>query len=223
MPWGSLINAAAVITGSLFGLFIGKKYPENIRLIVMDGVGLASLFLGLSMALKSHNGLIVIFSLIIGGIIGELLSLQERVERLTRHMGRHTQDAGLFSEGLLTAFLIFCMGSMTIVGAIEEGINGDRSLLLTKSILDAFTSVALASTFGAGVLFSAIPLFLFQGGITLTALLSRNFFSDALVANLTGTGGLMIIALGLNILNIKQVKVLNYIPALLIAAAATLL
>jgi hypothetical protein len=94
---------------------------------------------------------------------------------------------------------------------------------LTKSILDAFTSVALASTFGAGVLFSAIPLFLFQGGITLTALLSRNFFSDALVANLTGTGGLMIIALGLNILNIKQVKVLNYIPALLIAAAATLL
>lgn len=223
MPWGSFINGIAVIAGSLFGLFIGKKYPENIRLVVMDGVGLASLFLGLSMALKSQNALIVIFSLLIGGILGELFSLHDRVERLTRRMGRHTRDAGLFSEGLLTAFLIFCMGSMTIVGAIEEGISGDRSLLLTKSILDAFTSVALASTFGAGVLFSAIPLFLFQGGITLTAALSRSFFSEALVSNLTGTGGLMIIALGLNILNIKKIKVLNYIPALLVAAAATLL
>ncbi|MBN2726619.1 DUF554 domain-containing protein [Candidatus Mcinerneyibacteriota bacterium] len=223
MPWGSLINAAAVIAGSLFGLFIGKKYPENIRLIVMDGVGLASLFLGLSMALKSHDALIVIFSLLIGGVLGELLSLQKRLERLTRRMGRNTEDAGLFSQGLLTAFLIFCMGSMTIVGAIEEGINGERSLLLTKSILDAFTSVALASTFGIGVLFSFVPLLLFQGGITLTASLSRGLFSDVLVANLTGTGGLMIIGLGLNILNIRQIKVLNYIPALLIAAAASLL
>jgi uncharacterized membrane protein YqgA involved in biofilm formation len=112
---------------------------------------------------------------------------------------------------------------MTIVGAIEEGINGERSLLLTKSILDAFTSVALASTFGIGVLFSFVPLLLFQGGITLTASLSRGLFSDVLVANLTGTGGLMIIGLGLNILNIRQIKVLNYIPALLIAAAASLL
>ncbi|HOO60189.1 MAG TPA: DUF554 domain-containing protein [Candidatus Mcinerneyibacteriales bacterium] len=223
MPWGSLINAAAVIAGSLFGLFIGKKYPENIRLIVMDGVGLASLFLGLSMALKSHDALIVIFSLLIGGVLGELLSLQKRLEHLTRRMGRNTEDAGLFSQGLLTAFLIFCMGSMTIVGAIEEGINGERSLLLTKSILDAFTSVALASTFGIGVLFSFVPLLLFQGGITLTASLSRGLFSDVLVANLTGTGGLMIIGLGLNILNIRQIKVLNYIPALLIAAAASLL
>lgn len=223
MPWGSLINAAAVIAGSLFGFFIGKKYPENIRLIVMDGVGLASLFLGLSMALKSHDALIVIFSLLIGGVLGELLSLQKRLERLTRRMGRNTEDAGLFSQGLLTAFLIFCMGSMTIVGAIEEGINGERSLLLTKSILDAFTSVALASTFGIGVLFSFVPLLLFQGGITLTASLSRGLFSDVLVANLTGTGGLMIIGLGLNILNIRQIKVLNYIPALLIAAAASLL
>ncbi|HHH84438.1 MAG TPA: DUF554 domain-containing protein [Firmicutes bacterium] len=223
MPWGSLINAAAVIAGSLFGLFIGKKYPENIRLIVMDGVGLSSLFLGLSMALKSHNALIVIFSLLIGGVIGELLSLQKRLESLTRRMGRNTEDANLFSQGLLTAFLIFCTGSMTIVGAIEEGITGERSLLLTKSILDAFTSVALASTFGIGVLFSFVPLLLFQGGITLTASLSRGLFSDVLIGNLTGTGGLMIIGLGLNILNIRQVKVLNYIPALLIAATASLL
>ena len=222
IPWGSVVNAAAVIAGSLFGLFIGKKYPENIRNIVMDGVGLASLFLGLSMALKSHNPLIVIFSLLIGGIIGELFSLQDLMERLTQRMGRHTHNAGQFSQGLLTAFLIFCMGSMTIVGAIDEGIHGDRTLLFTKSILDAFTSIALASTFGIGVLFSFVPLLLFQGGITLTASLSHGFFSPAMIGNLTATGGLIILALGIHILNIKQIKVLNYIPSLLIAALASL-
>jgi len=132
------------------------------------------------------------------------------------------KDQG-FTEGLVTAFLIFCIGSMTIVGALNEGISGDKSLLLTKSMLDGFTSIALASTFGAGVLFSVIPMLIFQGGLTVFAGQFHSLFSQVLLAQLTATGGVLILGISLNLLEIKSIKVINLLPSLLVVIFLTVL
>lgn len=176
------------------------------------------------MALRVDNLLILIFSILIGGILGELFHLETRInnlsDRLKTRLG--SKETG-FTEGLVTAFLIFCIGSMTIVGALNEGLTGDRSLLLTKSVLDGFTSIALASTFGIGVLFSIVPMLFFQGVLTVFAGLFSSFFSETLMNQLTATGGVLILGIGFNLLEIKQIKVVNLLPSLLVICILTLL
>lgn len=224
MPVGTLINVATVLLGSTLGLLLRRRFPQAIQTIIFQSVGLATLVLGVQMALEGENFLVLIFSLIIGGIVGELLHLDVWVESLATtlkdkiHIGEAT-----FVEGLITAFLLFCVGSMTIVGALNEGLNADRTLLLTKSLLDGFTSIALASVYGVGVLFAVVPLFLVQGGLTLLAGQFQGLFSPLLINGLTAVGGVLILGIGLTLLELKAVKTTNLLPSLVVVVILTLL
>lgn len=224
MPIGSIVNAITVITGSLIGLLLRKRFPENIKAIIFESVGLGTLVLGMDMALKVGNFLVFIFSLIFGGILGELLHLEKRMNGMGDALKKRlkTKDER-FTEGFVTAFLIFCIGSMTFVGAINEGLNGDRTLILTKAILDGFTSIALASVYGVGVIFSAIPLFIVQAGLTLLAGQFQSVFSELMIAQLTAVGGALILGIGLSLLNIKKIKTINLLPGLIVVIVLTII
>jgi hypothetical protein len=215
---GTLINAGAVILGSLAGLVIHRRLPERIGTVVFQAIGLFTLFLGITMASKTSNFLVMIFSIVPGSIFGELLNIEGRMERLSSLLkGAIRSNNPYFSEGFVTSFLLFCMGSMTILGAIEEGLGGRPHLLLAKSVLDGFSSVALSASFGIGVLFSALPLVIYQGAITLFAHSLQHVLTPKLINELTAVGGVLLIGLGINILKLRQLSILNMLPSLVIA------
>jgi uncharacterized membrane protein YqgA involved in biofilm formation len=217
---GTLINAGTVIVGSSVGLLIHSRLPRRITAIVFQGIGLFTLFLGITMAMKTGNFLVMIFSIVLGGILGELLDIEGRMTRMSEYLKKKirlkSEKNERFSEGLVTAFLIFCMGSMSILGPIEEGLGKPPNILLAKSVLDAFSSMALAASLGVGVTFSVIPLVIYQGGITLFAGYVQGFFTTVLINELTAVGGLLLIGLGIDILEIKHLKILNMLPSLVI-------
>ncbi len=215
---GTLVNAGAVVAGSAVGLLIHDRLPKRVIDIVFQAIGLFTLVLGMQMALKTDNLLIMIFSLVLGAIVGELFGLDGAVrgfgDWLRRRLGsRHDR----FSEGFVTAFLLYCMGSMTVLGAIEEGLSGSPDLLLAKSVLDGFSSIALAAGLGIGVMFSAVPLLLYQGGLTLAAGELQHVLSDPVIAEVTAVGGVMLLGLGVRILDIREIRVLNLLPSLAVA------
>jgi len=213
---GTLVNVFTVLLGSIIGLLINKKLPERYIKIVFQALGLFTLFIGFMMASKAQQLLYVVFSLVLGGITGEMLKLDVGMEKLTERMkAKFKMRHERFSEGLITAFLLFCMGSMTILGAFEEGLGNKPTLLFTKSVMDGFAAVALSAALGAGVIFSVVPLLLYQGALTLFAEYLGQYFSESIISELTATGGILLIGLGLNILDIKQIKVLNLLPALI--------
>jgi uncharacterized membrane protein YqgA involved in biofilm formation len=215
---GTFINTGAVILGSIIGLLLHKRLPKNITTIVFQGIGLFTLFLGFSMALKTSNYLILIFSIVIGSIIGQLLSIDRALDHFSNLLKtKISTDNEKFSDGFVTAFLLFCMGSMTILGAFEEGLGGRPNLLLTKSVLDGFSSIALSAGLGVGVIFSVIPLLIYQGGLTLFAGWLGQFFNDIVINEISAVGGLILVGLGINILEIKKIKVINMLPGLLVA------
>ncbi len=223
MPLGTIVNTITVMVGSTIGTLLSTRFPEKIKNIVFQAIGLGTLVIGMKMAFEVQNILVLIFSLLLGGIAGELLKLNDRFEKMADILkSKLKRSSHNFSEGLVTAFLIFCMGSMTIVGAIDEGLRGNHSILLTKSVLDGFTSVALASTYGFGVFFSSIPLFIFQAGITLLASLSQKFFTPLMISQLTSVGGAMILGIGINLLDIKKIKIINLLPALIFVVIFTI-
>ncbi len=217
MPIGTLINVATVLIGSAVGLLLKQRFPKAIQAIIFQALGLSTLVLGMKMAFEMQDAVVFVFSLVIGGIIGAAIHLEERLEGLSDRLKAavKSKDAR-FTEGLVTAFLIFCVGSMTFVGAISEGLTGDRTLLVTKATLDGFASIALASAYGIGVGFSVIPLFIFQAGLTLLAAQVQGVFTAPLIAQLTAVGGALIIGIGINLLEIKKIKTLNLLPALLV-------
>lgn len=220
MPLGTLINAVAIIAGSLAGLFFHDHIPERVKKIVFQALGLCVLLIGLQMAFKVGNILTVIFSLLLGSIAGELLNLESYVERAGRFLKRKLQSQeARFTEGFVAASVLFCIGAMAILGPLNEGLKGDRTVLLTKSILDGFAAVAMASSYGIGVLFSAIPILIYQGAVFLFAHQLQGVLSDAVIRELTATGGLLITGISLNLLEIKKIKVTNMLPALLFAVA----
>ncbi len=224
MPIGTFTNVIAVIIGSLIGILLHKKFPEKIKAIVFQAIGLGTIIIGVQMALKIENLLVLIFSLLIGGIIGQAIDLEKHFEKLGNFLKTKIKSNNEnFVEGLITAFLIFCIGSMTIIGSIHEGIRNDHSLLFTKSILDGFTSIALASTYGIGVLLSVIPMLIYQGGITLLAMRFQNFFSEILINQLTAVGGVLILGIGINLLEIKKIKITNLLPALIVVIVLTVI
>lgn len=225
MPIGSIVNAMTVILGSLIGMLVRQSLPERIKGIIFQAVGLATLVLAMQMALQPEgNFLILIFSLILGGIVGELLRLESAMERFGDALkARIRVKNSRFTEGLVTAFLIFCVGSMTFVGALNEGLSGDRTLILSKSILDGFTSIVLASVYGVGVLLSAAPLFIVQASLTLLASQFQMLFPQVLIIQLTAVGGALILGIGLNLLEIKKIKTVNLLPALVIVVVLTLI
>lgn len=215
---GTFVNIGAVLVGSTVGLLFHRRLPEKIVTIVFQAIGLFTLFLGFTMATKTANYLILIFSLVAGSMIGQWLTLDRALDRFSQQLkGRLGLQNDKFSEGLVAAFLLFCMGSMTILGAFEEGMGNPPNLLYAKSILDGFASIALAAGLGVGVAFSTIPLLLYQGGLTLFAGWLGEFFRDVVLNEMTAVGGLMLIGLGINILEIKSLKVINMLPGLVVA------
>lgn len=215
LPLGSIINALAVLIGSLIGLGFGSFFPERIQTIAFQIIGLFTLVLGTQMALETSQFLVLLISLVLGAIIGEILHIEKGLERMSNKLkAKFRSKNELFSEGLITAFLLYCIGSMTFVGAIEEGINQDRTLLYTKSLMDGITSVLLASSLGAGVLVSAIPLLVFQSLLTWGAFYFEAYLPTEIITEISAVGGVLIIAIGLNILQIQKIKVSNILPAL---------
>jgi hypothetical protein len=214
-PWGTVVNAASVIAGSLAGLALRGRFPDRVRAVVMTGLGLATLVIGLQMALKMDNPLIVIFSLVLGGAAGTLCGLEGRFERLgeTAKKLMRSRD-GQFTEGLVTASLIYCVGSMAILGSIEEGLRGDPTILYTKSVLDGFASVALASAFGVGALFAFVPVALYQGAMTLAAFAVKDYATAHVMTELSAVGGTLVAGIGINLLGLARLPISNLLPAL---------
>lgn len=217
---GTIVNVLTVLTGSAIGLFIGNKIPERITKGVFQALGLFTLVLGVGMSIKGQMLLLIVFSLIIGTIIGELFALDKKVDGLSSSLKRYLRLKNpKFTEGMLTAFLLYCVGSMTIVGAIDEGMGNGSEVLMTKALMDGFSSIALASVFGIGVGVSVVPLLLFQGGITLLAYWLGDFVSTEVVNELTAVGGVLLVGLGINILEIKVIRIMNMLPSLLVIVA----
>ena len=214
---GTLVNAGAVILGGTLGTVFKKNMPERIKTIYFQAIGLFTLAIGISMVAKMQDILIVVSSLAVGALLGEWMNIEKGVEKLSDWLkGKLKIGDERFSEGLTTSFLLFCVGSMTIIGAIEEATLGNPDLLFAKSLIDGFSAVLLASAFGVGVIASSIPLLIFQGGITLFALWASSFFSDDIIAGLTSVGGILLIGLSINVLGIKKLRIMNMLPALVI-------
>lgn len=221
---GTLINAGAIVVGSTAGLILHSRLPRRVTDIVFQGLGLFSLFIGFNMAMRTSHMLLMIFSIVLGSIFGELMSLEAGMEKLSENLKTRLKSSNeKFTEGMITAFLLYCMGSMTILGAFEEGLGGEPNLLLAKSVLDGFSSVALASALGIGVLFSILPLLVYQGGLTLLAAQLQEVFTELVIDELSAVGGLLLIGLGINLLEIKRLRIMNMLPALVIIVVLTLM
>lgn len=215
---GTLINVATVIAGSLLGYLFHSRLPERIVKITFQAIGLFTIYIGIAMTMKSNELLLLIFSMVIGSALGEWIDLDRYINRFSDWVKRKLKSGNeTFSEGLVTAFLLFCIGSMTILGAFEEGTMGKPDLLIAKAVMDGFSSLALASALGIGVLFSIFPLFIFQGGLTILAYFLGNLMPDPVINEMSATGGLLLIGLGISIIEIKKIKVINMLPALLVS------
>lgn len=214
---GTIVNVVAIILGSIFGILIKSRFPEKVNKIIFQVIGLFTITLGVTMAIKTSNFLLVAFSLIIGSVIGEIIDMEKYLEQLSEKLKNKLKNSSdKFSEGFITATLIYCIGPMAILGSIEEGLGNPPNLLFAKSVLDGVASIALASALGIGVMFSAVPLLLYQGGITLFANYVSNYLSDALIVELSAVGGILLLGLGMNIAEIKKFRVVNMLPSLLI-------
>jgi len=227
---GTLINTAAIVIGGGVGLVIKHRLSDNMQNSLMKALGLATMFIGLSGALTgllsvSSTGVIatqgimlMVFSLVIGTIAGELLRIEHRLNQLGHYLKkilRADDDSG-FVHGFVTNSLVVCVGAMAIVGSLQDGLTGDFSMLFAKAILDLVISLVFASALGVGVLFAAVPLFIYQGGITLLAHVVEPFLSEVLISNLSYIGSVLIFAIGINLLFKLNIKVGNMIPALLV-------
>lgn len=216
---GTIVNVFAVIFGSLIGLFF-TRISDSMKDTVMKGIGLTVIILGLQMGMQSNNFLLVIISIAVGAVLGEIGKLDDQLTKAGNWLENRFARKTNISQGFITATLIFCVGAMAVVGALDSGLRGDHSILYTKSLLDGFTAIILTSTLGSGVLFSSIPIFLYQGTIALFASqINRIIPADLLdlfIQEITATGGVMILAIGLNLTGITHIKVANLLPALLV-------
>jgi len=208
----AFINAAAVVFGSSIGFVFRKGISERYRKILFIAVGLSTIGISIKMIIGANNFLIVLFSMVIGGLIGEFFN----IEGLLKNIGDNIKE-GDFSTGFVTSSLLFLVGPMTIVGSITAGLKGDGSLIYTKSLLDFVSSIVLSSTYGLGVMLSAISVLLIQGAITLFSSLLTFLTEPVYLNDIVAVGGLMVLGIGLRILEIKDTKVGNYLPALLIS------
>ncbi len=224
LPVGTLANVAAVVAGGGLGLILRGRMPDKCRIIVFQGLGLCTLVIGMSMALKMVAPLPLIFSVVLGGVSGELMSLESWFQKAAKWIKQCCRsDNALFTDGMITAFLIFCVGPMTILGAFDEGLRADPTLLFTKSMLDGFAAMALAATYGLGVVFSAVPLLVYQLGLTLFASSLQGVFTEELVAQLTATGGVLILGIGCNLLELKVIRIANLLPSLALVVLLSML
>jgi uncharacterized protein len=218
--FGTLVNGGLIVLGSIIGLFF-TKIPERMKETVMQGIGLAVILIGLQMAFSTEQIIIVLLSLLTGGVLGELINVEKWLDRFGNWLGSKftTKNEKIsVSQGFITATLIFCIGAMGIIGALDGGIRNDHEVLITKGILDGFASLVLTTTLGFGVLFSVVPVVLYQGIIALFATQIEKIvpeaFLNGLIVELTAVGGLMIVAIGLNMLKITQIRIGNLLPSI---------
>ena len=219
---GTLINAGTVIVGSAIGMMIKSRLPEKIINIVFQGIGLFTIVIGVSMSLASNNLLIAVVSIVLGAVIGQLIDIDKYLQRFSLYLqsknaqkNKNEKDSR-FTEGFITATMLFCVGSMSILGPIEDGMGQTPTILYTKSIMDGISSIALASSFGIAIMFSSLPLLVYQGLITIFATFMAQFMSTGIINDLTCVGGILLIGLGINILDIKKISVINILPALVV-------
>jgi uncharacterized protein len=226
---GTLLNTAAVLLGTTIGTLLGDRLPNRVREIAVHGVGLVTLLIGTQMALQAQNLLIVLASMVVGGVIGELVGVEAGLDAIGRRLeqrfgARDGPDTGeetaaaRFVRGFVTSSLVFCVGPLTILGAVQDGLLGDASLLTIKSLLDGFTSIVFGSTLGRGVYFSVVVILLYQGGLSLTARALGSGIPDPShnpgVLDMTAVGGLLILGIGFKLLDMKSMRVGNFLPAL---------
>lgn len=217
---GAVMNGVGILIGGVLGLFL-NRVPERIKETTMNGIGLAVLLIGLQMAIQSEEIIVLLLSLLLGAFIGEALRLEEKFENLGGWVEKRFQkdSSSSVSQGFMTASLIFVIGAMAVVGALDSGIRGDHDVLMTKAIIDGFVALVLSTTLGFGVLFSIVPVLLYEGGIALLATQIERWvpetFLDGFIVEMTATGGLLIIAIGLNLLNITKIRVANLLPSLI--------
>jgi len=215
---GTIVNTIAIITGGLTGLVFRGGIPDRYNETLMHAIGLAVVLVGLTGALKVDNILIVIFSMALGTLIGEFLQIESRLERLGKwfedHLAGSENGDGGMAKAFVTTSLIYCVGSMAIVGSLESGLSGNHQTLFAKSALDGIASVVFASTLGPGVLLSAIPVFIYQGAITVGASFMKQFLTPDVINQMSVVGGLLIMAIGINLLEIKKIKIGNMLPAI---------
>lgn len=221
---GTLLNIATVLVGGSIGLLFGARIPERFKSTVIAGMGLFTAAMGLQMFLKTQNPLIVLGALLIGALLGEWGRIEDGLHNLGGFLERRfarddsADGSARFIRGFLTASLLFCVGPMTILGSIQDGLTGDYNLLAVKSVLDGFAALAFASTLGVGVLFSVIVILVFQGGISLLAVQLSAIVTDPMLAEMTATGGVILVALAFSsLLEIKKIRVGNFLPALFVA------
>ena len=214
---GTLVNVAAVVVGSLVGRQVGQLLSARLRQTIMAGLGLAVLLIGLQLALQGQQIMIVIGSLIFGGLLGELIGIEKRLEQFGVHLQERFSGNGPIAEGFVTASLLFCVGAMAIMGALQDGLGDRPTILYAKAALDGVAAIALTSTLGIGVLFSALSLLLYQGAITLAAGLAKLVLTDPVITEMNAVGGLLIVAIAIDLLGIKRLPVGNLLPSIFVA------
>ena len=220
---GTFLNIATVILGGIIGLVFGARIPEKLKETVIAGMGLFVAAMGLQMFLKTENPLIVLGSLLIGTLLGEWMRIEDGLQNLGKYLEQRfskedDDGSNKFVRGFLTSSLLFCVGPMTILGSIQNGLTGDYNLLAVKSVLDGFASLAFTSTLGIGVMFSTIIILVYQGGISLLASQLNSIVTPSMMNELTATGGVILLGLAFSsLLEIKKIRVGNMLPGLLIA------
>ena len=219
----TIINVILILCGSTIGLLVGERLPEQLSKTITAGLALCVALIGITNAIKTADVLCVILCLTLGGLLGEWINIERRMDRagdalkkvLIKRFGSHG-NMGRFTEGFVTATLLFCVGSMAVMGSLEAGINHNYSIIISKGVIDGVTAITFAATMGVGVIFSAIPLLLYQGGITLLAGAVAPFLSDAVVVEMSAVGGVMLIGLSINMLGLvkEPLRIGNMLPAL---------
>ena len=220
---GTLIDVAAIVVGGLLGIFFGRRLSDNLKNTVIAGMGLFTTAIGFQMFLKTENPLIVLGAIIFGALLGEWWKIEEKIQSLgiwleKRVAGETVGGSSYFVRGFLSASILFCTGPMAVLGSISDGLRGDFLTLSIKSVLDGFISIAFASTLGMGVTFSALPVLAYQGGISLAASKLDTIISATMMNELTATGGILLMGVGISsILEIKKIRVGNFLPAIVLA------
>jgi uncharacterized protein len=229
--FGTLLNTATVVLGSILGSLLGNRLPEKMRQTVVGGLGLVTAVIGAQMALGTSSVLLVMGSVLVGGILGEWWHLEDGLEAVGRWLeakvGRSTKQTGerSITRAFVTASLVFCVGPMTILGSIQDGLTGDYKLLAIKSMLDGFAALAFSASMGPGVIFSAVTILIMQGGISLAAMAAGGVLGQVSaetpwVVEMTATGGVLILGIALMLLDLRRIRVANLLPAILIAPIA---
>ena len=225
----SIVNALAVVLGTTVGRIVGGRIGAHFRSVVFSGVGVVSLLIGISMALETQRFLYLVLSLVIGGLIGTALGIEDRVYQLGEWLKRRFQPRGAetaigedtlsshsFAQGFLVSSVLFCVGALAIIGSFRAGVEHDYELLFTKSVMDGFMAILLTAAYGIGVGFSALSVLVYQGALTLLAGVLAPFVSDLMVSEISGVGGAMVVMIGLNLLELRTIKTADFLPGLVI-------